>query len=356
MIEEEVRQLVQRANAGDQEAFEGLWKAYEHQITTVVRARLGYSNNNDVPDVVQNIFLRAFAQIGRFNEETRFFTWLYHIASLSCIDYLHKQRRNTTQVPIDAASGLAEQAGWNETVFSQLRIAEDVLKKMGEREQEVLRLVLWEGYSSAAAASNLGIHRSRIYQIIRSFRQKLKASTSEFVLDNASESFTSENIIIGTAVQTANTELMRWLQKHPEDLLHVHPGTFEQIVAEIFRDQGFEVDVLGSWNQADGGIDIIAARKDTLTGDFRVGIQCKRYIKTHTVKADVVWALEGRLEKFKLNKGVLVTTAIFENAVLSDLRDHLWRIELRDFEILKKDLQSWGLYQHGSSGLWLPRV
>ena len=355
MIEKEVLQLVQKAKAGDHAAFEELWKANRLKVSIIVKARLGYGNN-DVPDVVQNIFFSAFKQIGRLKEETRFFSWLYHIASISCMDYLRQQPRNAIQVSIDKASGLAGPTSWNEAVLSQMIIAENVMKEMGEREQKILHLVLWEGHSPAVVAKNFGTQPNRIYEIIKLFRRKLKASRTELVLDNAWEPFISENTIIGTVVQTANTEIMRWLQKHPEDLLRVHPGTFEQIVAEIFRDQGFEVDVLGSWNQADGGIDIIAARKDTLTGDFRVGIQCKRYIKTHTVKADVVWALEGRLEKFKLNKGVLATTASFENAVLSDLKDHLWRIELRDFEILKKDLQSWGLYQHGSSGLWLPRV
>ena len=166
--------------------------------------------------------------------------------------------------------------------------------------------------------------------------------------------FAAQSQVISAVVQTVNVEFMRWLQHHPNDLLRVHPGTFEQIVAEIFRDQGYDVEVLGSWNQADGGIDIIAVRKDTLAGSFRVGIQCKRYVKTRVVKADLVWALEGRLDKYRLNKGVLATTARFEKSVLSDLQDHLWRIELRDFEVLKKDIESWGRYERGATGLWLP--
>lgn len=161
--------------------------------------------------------------------------------------------------------------------------------------------------------------------------------------------------VIASCVQAANRELMEWLRKHPDDLRCVHPGTFELIVAEIFRDQGYEVEVLGSWNQADGGIDIIAIRRDSAVGVFRVGVQCKRYVKANTVRADFVWALEGRLDKFHLHKGVLATTAHFEASVLSDLQPHLWRIEIKDFERINRDLQSWGQYHQASSGLWLPR-
>ena len=184
---------------------------------------------------------------------------------------------------------------------------------------------------------------------------KYEQLTSRFAINFNAQIFSEESRVVGSVVQVANVELMRWLKDHPNDLFRVHPGTFEQIVAEIFKDQGFDVEVLGSWNEADGGIDIIAIRKDTLAGPFRVGIQCKRYVKTRVVKADLVWALEGRLDKFHLNKGVLATTAHFEKSVFSDLKDHLWRIELRDFEMLKRDLQCWGQYEQGSTGLWLPK-
>ena len=173
-------------------------------------------------------------------------------------------------------------------------------------------------------------------------------NSSGFIRSEHQATFAEQNNAIAGCLQTVNGELMEWLRKHPNDLLRVHPGTFELIIAELFRDQGFEVDVLGAWNQPDGGIDIIAIRKDTLVGNFRVGIQCKRYVKTNIVRADLVWALEGRLDKFHLHKGVLATTARFENSVLADVQPHLWRVELRDFDRLKSDLESWGQFERGS--------
>lgn len=171
-----------------------------------------------------------------------------------------------------------------------------------------------------------------------------------------SAEFARHSIVIAECVQVANDELMRWLAKHPEDLYRVHPGTFELIIAEIFRSQGFEVEVIGQWNQPDGGLDILAIRKDAVAGDFRVGIQCKRYTKTATVRADLVWALEGRLEKFHLHKGVVATTARFEKSTLREARENLWRIELRDFDRLRWDLETWGHYtKDTATGLWLPK-
>ena len=124
---------------------------------------------------------------------------------------------------------------------------------------------------------------------------------------------------------------------------------------ELVRPHGYEVELIGHWNQPDGGIDVLAIHKDTAVGELRVGIQCKRYTKTATVRADLIWALEGRLEKFRLHKGVLATTARFEKSMLREAPQHLWRIELKDFERLRHDLQTWGQFGRDSrSGLWLP--
>ena len=77
--------------------------------------------------------------------------------------------------------------------------------------------------------------------------------------------------------------------------------------------------------------------------------------KQRRVRADVVWALDGRLDKYRLHKGVLATTAQFERNILADLETHLWRVELRDFDRIKKDLETWGHFESGASGLWLPK-
>lgn len=352
---EETLVLLDRAKTGDHQAFGKLWSEHERSIKSTISYILGHGNS-EIPDVVQLVALKAWRNLAQHTGDITFSTWLHVIAQRTCVDHLKKEKRRGQAVPVDQANHLPGQS-FSYTALDALWTAEEMLTQLGEVQQRIVRLVLWEGQSSMDVADVLGISGTQAYETIRSFRRQLrhKVESSESVLNKTSASFAAENIVISAIVQTANEELMRWLQKHPDDLLRVHEGTFEQIVAEIFRDQGFDVEVLGSWNQADGGIDIIAVRKDSLAGSFRVGIQCKRYVKTQTVRADQVWALEGRLDKFKLNKGVLATTAVFEKSVLLDLKDHLWRLELHDFEMLKKDLQSWGLYQRGSGGLWLPK-
>ncbi len=90
--------LVRRAQLGDTESFSTLVKQYERQIY-----RLSYAvtkNPEDAEDVLQETFLKAYANIERFREESRFYTWLVRIAMNESITRL-RRRHATTWVSLD---------------------------------------------------------------------------------------------------------------------------------------------------------------------------------------------------------------------------------------------------------------
>ena len=100
---------------------------------------------------------------------------------------------------------------------------------------------------------------------------------------------------------------------------------------------------LSSWNQADGGVDIIAIRKLDTQYPIRFAIQCKRYSKNRRVSADPIRSLAGVLDRFQAHVGVLATTTYFTRPAREEAKQHLWRINLRDYDnivasLLKLDI------------------
>jgi RNA polymerase sigma-70 factor (ECF subfamily) len=69
--------LVQRAQAGDQLAFEELVRRHADRLYAVVLRLLG--DVQEAEDVTQEAFLRAWRSIDRFKGRSQFFTWLYRI-------------------------------------------------------------------------------------------------------------------------------------------------------------------------------------------------------------------------------------------------------------------------------------
>jgi RNA polymerase sigma-70 factor (ECF subfamily) len=102
-------ELIRRAAAGEQSAFKALEKKYRGAITALIR-RMMNNHPNDVEDLVQESFIKAFQAIGSFNNEFAFSTWLYKIASNHCIDFLRKKRLKTFSIdqPIETKDGSVE--------------------------------------------------------------------------------------------------------------------------------------------------------------------------------------------------------------------------------------------------------
>jgi RNA polymerase sigma-70 factor (ECF subfamily) len=84
------RELVQRAQAGDQFAYEELVRIHQPRLLAVIGGIMRRSE--DVEDVAQQALLKAYISLKRFDLRSAFGTWLYKIAVNECWDYFRKKK------------------------------------------------------------------------------------------------------------------------------------------------------------------------------------------------------------------------------------------------------------------------
>jgi RNA polymerase sigma-70 factor (ECF subfamily) len=84
------RHLVRRAQAGDVAAYEELLRTHQQRVFAVVGSILRRSE--DIEDVAQQVFLKAYLSLKRFDLRSAFGTWLYKISVNECWDYLRKKK------------------------------------------------------------------------------------------------------------------------------------------------------------------------------------------------------------------------------------------------------------------------
>jgi len=77
-----------------EEAFGHLLKKYQQKIYWLVRRMV--IDHDDADDVVQDVFVKVWRNLGKFREDAQLYTWLYRVATNECITFLNKkkQRRN----------------------------------------------------------------------------------------------------------------------------------------------------------------------------------------------------------------------------------------------------------------------
>jgi RNA polymerase sigma-70 factor (ECF subfamily) len=95
---------VERARAGDSDAFRCLVERHSRDVFRVAFRMTG--NEQDAEDLVQETFLRAYRQIGKFDSRARFATWLYRIAMNCSLDLLRaRRRRREADLPLKTEAG-----------------------------------------------------------------------------------------------------------------------------------------------------------------------------------------------------------------------------------------------------------
>jgi len=179
--------LVVRVQQGDKKAFDLLVLKYQLRLSKLVSRFL--RNQSDVPDVVQEAFIKAYRALPNFRGESAFYTWLYRIAINTAKNHLVAQSRKSPANSIDvqdaedygASEWLKEFASpEREALASELEIT--IHRAMGDlpsdlREAITLREIEGLSYEDIAAAMDcpIGTVRSRIFRAREAIDSKLTA-------------------------------------------------------------------------------------------------------------------------------------------------------------------------------------
>lgn len=123
---------------------------------------------------------------------------------------------------------------------------------------------------------------------------------------------------------------------NPEYVYNLEPCEFEEFVADVFRNIGFNAEVTQKTH--DGGKDIVAT--------FEMGgvlyttyFECKRYSPNRPVGVEIVRELYAVMEMERVDKGVIVTTSYFTRGAVAEAQRLNGRIRLFDFDELCRLIQ-----------------
>src|SRR6058998_159042 len=98
--------VLARARQGDSEAFRALVERHGRSVFLLAYRMTG--NEQDAEDVVQESFLRAYRQLGRFEARANFGTWLYRIVANCSVDLMRAKQARHDQVRGDSLDEAAK--------------------------------------------------------------------------------------------------------------------------------------------------------------------------------------------------------------------------------------------------------
>lgn len=143
--------------------------------------------------------------------------------------------------------------------------------------------------------------------------------------------FKPESSIIITDMDDA---IKKYFKKYPEKLYEINPRKFEELIASIFKDLGFDVELTKATR--DGGRDIIASIKNSVTS-FLAYIECKRYAPDNKVDVGIIRNIAGVHYLRRPSKSIIVTTSFFTKDAQEEAKLIENQLDLKNYN----DIKSW---------------
>jgi RNA polymerase sigma-70 factor (ECF subfamily) len=161
--------LIQSTLTGDDEAFVVLVARYRSRVFGIA-ARFA-RNDHELDDVCQEVFIKAYHNLGKYRAEAPFEHWLSRVAVRACYDLLRKTRHERAQVTLDGIDIRIED---NVGPARAKEVLDWALAKLSPEERVVITLLEIEEKTVREIAGLTGWSEANVK--VRAFRarQKLK--------------------------------------------------------------------------------------------------------------------------------------------------------------------------------------
>lgn len=168
--------LARQVQGGDTEVFGVLVERYEKKLLRYGKKFL--STHEDIEDIVQEVFIRAFQNIQSFDGGQRFSPWLYRIAHNALVDGL-KKKATSPFITLDFDTLLAYQAyddpGDTEANEKEMHaMIEQGLARLDAKYREVLILYYLENLSYKEIAEVLQVPQNTVGIRIKRAKESLR--------------------------------------------------------------------------------------------------------------------------------------------------------------------------------------
>jgi RNA polymerase sigma-70 factor, ECF subfamily len=181
MVESTDKQLVERSQAGDRQAFVSLIERHGGVLAALIRRLL--SEQSDREDALQDTLVQAWLGIGKLRDPSRARSWLLQVARNRCRDHLRRTRRPEDPAPAEVIEERMNALGRTLGGLRPRVEACDAIDCVPGHAREAAGLFYLEGLSIAEVAARIGrppgTVKRHLHEARRSVRERLLSEERE---------------------------------------------------------------------------------------------------------------------------------------------------------------------------------
>lgn len=169
--------LIDRFIAGERTAFESLYEKYYSKVFSLAKGVLIL--DEEAADVTQEVFTLVYRNLGRFNRQSKFSTWLFRIAINRSIQESRKRRFRHKHVELTEAIDQVAP----ETIHESDPRIQRSLEMLTPQDRAILTLFYWQEQTlleiSESMDINLNAAKTRLYRARERFRHYFELEATD---------------------------------------------------------------------------------------------------------------------------------------------------------------------------------
>lgn len=187
-------ELIRQAQSGDLSAFEQLVRRYDRRVLTIAASYV--QSSDDAKDIYQEVFLRVYRALPKFELRSEFSTWLYRIATNVCLSHRSRARRHrhvSLEGESDEESDNPHQGRSNEPstapdvgrreIASRVR---EALSELSPRQRLVFTMRHYEGYKLREIAEMMEVAEGSVKKYLFEATGKMRDQLGDLLDEAAS--------------------------------------------------------------------------------------------------------------------------------------------------------------------------
>ena len=180
-------EVIREARRGDRAAFDELVYRYDKQVLSIAARYVNQAE--DAKDIYQEVFLRVYKALPKFEERSEFTTWLYSITTNVCITHGTRRTKRAHRMQAsdhgdgdmdsNAEIGVSDHETDRQTLNTEISIrVQTAMGVLSPQQRMVFTLKHYEGYKLKEIAGMLacseGTVKKHLFTAIHRMREQLK--------------------------------------------------------------------------------------------------------------------------------------------------------------------------------------
>jgi RNA polymerase sigma-70 factor (ECF subfamily) len=174
MCREEELKIIEKIKGGESSLYDRLVHEHSPKIMSVIRGVVG--NNEDVEEIAQDVFVKAFFSLDKFRGDSSFATWLFRIAYNMAISRMRKKRYLFVDIEkINLPAFINDQNSQNEAEERERRyiMLEKMLKNLEANERFLIMLFYNQDKSIKEISQITGMGESNVKVTLHRIKKRL---------------------------------------------------------------------------------------------------------------------------------------------------------------------------------------